>query len=741
MMPQRHNATFGYDAPRGTAAQWVAAAFCMLAMIVHFPAAAQGGAKAADKKPYVVLHADEAVFDDKTGTVTAKGKVEIAHDNQVLRADTVIYNEKKNTVTAIGNVVTLLPTGEVMFSDRSEFSDGMKEGVAERFRMLLTDNSRLTAARATRTGGQITTLNKALFSPCDLCKDNPERAPLWRLRTSRTTHDSEAKEVEHRDAFLEFYGFPVFYTPWLSHPDPTVKRRSGFLAPSYSTDSEFGLVLDAPYFWAIDDQRDLTLAPRLMTDDAALLEATYRQRFANATLDVNGSFTQPERRDNNGNKIGGSETRGHLFAKGAVEHNNIWRTSFELNHASDDTYLRRYQLPSPDNQTLASKFSTEGFYGRNYASVSGYSFQGLRETDDPAASPLVLPYAEYRYVSQPAANGAFITADASALVITRDLGADSRRLALNTGWHLPHTAWTGEIYELSATLRTDIYSVNDVTTDSGAIENGMTGRVFPQIKAQWRYPFTRHEGNATQIVEPIAAIVLAPNGGNPDKIANEDSSDPELDSTNPFAANRFAGADRVEGGQRVIYGLNWNFYGDEGGVIETFLGQSQRLRAESDFSASSGLQDKASDLVGRLRFAPSNWVDLQYRFRFDPDKTVARRNEASVSLGPGNFKVWANYLFLDESAPTAEFPDREELSMGFNARLTSRWSAYGSINENLADNGGTTSENLGFTYADECFTFRIVGTRNFTQDRDLRPTDTILFQLIFKHLGEFTGSG
>jgi LPS-assembly protein len=725
----------------GIAYRLAAVALCVVAMTVHFPATAQDGAKIPDKKPYVVLHADEAVFDDKTGIVTAKGHVEIAHDNHVLRADSVVYNEKKNTVTAIGNVVTLLPTGEVMFSDRSEFSDGMREGVAERFRMLLIDNSRLTAARATRTGGQITTLNKALFSPCNLCKENPRRAPLWRLRTSRTTHDSEAKEIEHRDAFLEFYGIPVFYTPWLSHPDPTVKRRSGFLAPTYSSNSEFGLVLETPYFWAIDDKSDLTLAPRLMTDDAALLEATYRQRFANAALDVNGSFTQPERRDTNGNKIGGSKTSGHIFVKGEMVHDHIWRSKFELNHASDDTYLRRYRFPSPDNQTLVSKFSTEGFFGQNYASASGYSFQGLRETDDPAASPLVLPFAEYRFVSQPAANGAFITADASALVITRDLGADSRRLALNTGYHLPYTAWTGEIYELSATLRTDLYSVNDVTTGSGAVESGMTGRVFPQIKAQWRYPFARHENNATQIFEPMAAVILAPNGGNPDKIANEDSSAPELDSTNLFAANRFAGADRVEGGQRVVYGFNWNFYGDRGRVIETFLGQSQRLRSVSDFGASSGLKDKASDVVGRLRFAPSNWVDMQYRFRFDPDETAARRSEASVRLGPESFKVWADYLFLDESSPTAEFPDREELALGFNARLTQRWSAYGSINENLADNGGTTSENLGLTYTDECFTFRIVGTRNFTQDRDLRPTDTLLFQLIFKHLGEFSSSG
>lgn len=730
-----------------------AAGLCLaLVVALALPALSQNGAPASggntkEKKketkqpPYVLLHADEVTYNDKTGDVTAKGAVEISHDDNVLRADTVVYNEKKDTVTAIGNVVLMLPTGEVSFSDRAEFSEGMKEGVAQRFRMLLTDNSRLTAAVATRTAGRLHTLNKALFSPCDLCKDNPEAAPLWRVRSSRTTHDAVEKEIEHRDAFLEFYGIPVFYTPYFSHPDPTVKRRSGFLAPSYASDSDFGYTLETPYFWVMDENSDLTLSPRFMTEEASLLQGIYRKRFANGKFDIDASITQPERRDGNGDPIGGSETRGHVFFNGEWEHDHIWRTRLQLRHASDDTFLRRYRFPTPDNQTLVSKINTEGFYGRNYAQISAYSFQGLRETDDPAESPLVLPYAEYHFVSKPAANGAYITADASALAITRDLGTDTRRLALNSGWHLPYTSDIGAVYELSATLRTDLYSASDVETNTGAEEDGTTGRVFPQLKAEVRYPFARTDEDVTQIIEPIAAVILAPNGGNPDKIPNEDSADPELDSTNLFAPNRFTGVDRVETGHRFIYGVNWNFYNAAGGAVELFLGQSQRLRQQSDFNSSSGLRDKASDVVGRLRVAPSSWIDLLYRFRFDPDENLARRNEASVSAGPAGFKLWANYLFLDEDAANASFDDREELSMGFNARLNANWSAYGAIHENLAENGGTISESLGVTYADECFVFRVVGSRTFTEDRDLKPTDTLLFQLIFKHLGEFSSSG
>ncbi len=712
---------------------------------------APAGASQAKKPPYVLLRADEVAYDQKSGVVTASGKVEIVHDKEVLRADKVSYDEHKDVVSATGNVVMLQPTGEVMFADHAEFTKGMKDGIVEGFRMLLTDNSRLAAAGGTRTGGVITTLNKAVYSPCELCKDNPKRAPLWRVRAVRVIHDLEAKEVEYKDAFLEMYGIPVFYTPYLSMPDPSVKRRSGFLPPSWGSDSQFGFFVKTPYFWDMAPNEDITITPTFMSDEADVLAADYRRRFNRGNIEVSGSITQPDRRDDLGNRVGGTDTRGHLFAKGELDHDKIWRTRFQVQEASDDTYLRRYHFPVDDEQTLTSSFNTEGFKGDNYAQISGYTFQGLRVTDDPGQSPLVLPYASYDYVSRPSGIGSYFTSDSSVLAISRGEGTDSRRLSLNDGWHLPYTAWTGEIYSLSATLQTDIYSVSDVVTDAGATKSGATGRVFPEIMAQWRYPLARAESHATQVIEPRAAIVLAPNGGNPDKIPNEDSSDTEFDDTNLFSANRFAGVDRVESGTRFIYGVNWSLHGDQGGVIDAFAGQNYRLRKDNAFGADTGLRDQLSDVVGHLRVSPGSWVDFLYRFRFNPDTGRSRRNEVQASIGPDYFKLNANYLFLDENAPSStttsttttsatQFGDREELTLGYSARINDYWTSGGYFQENLGQNGGPIAQQLALTYKDECFTFKTTATRTFTSDRDLRPTDTLLFQLIFKNLGEFDTS-
>lgn len=721
----------------------------MLAVIFGAPARAQTGpstspppaTKTGRDASYVLLRADEATYDQNTGVVTARGNVEIAHGELVLRADTITYDEKNDKVIADGNGVLLEPSGEVKFFERAEFTNAMKDGVAEGFRMLLSDDSRLAAIRGTRTGGVVTTLDKAVFSPCDLCKKDPTRAPLWQVRAVRVTHDSERKEIEYKDAYMDFFGIPVFYTPYFSHPDPSVKRRSGILTPSYGSDSDFGYVLKVPYFWEISPSEDITITPHLMTDQASVLAANYRRRFSNAEVEVDASGTTPEREDSAGSPVGGTDFRGHIFAKGTVHHSPIWRSSFQIQNASDDTYLRRYKFPQPERETLTTKFNTEGFKGRNYAQVSAYSFQGLRETDDPGSSPLVLPFGEYNFVSDPAANGSFLTADASILAITRDQGTDSRRLAFNGGWHLPYTASTGEIYTLSASVRTDLYSVNDVETAPGITENGFAGRVMPQLMGQWRYPFVRGDDNGTQLVEPVAAVVVAPNGGNPDKIPNEDSLDVEFDDTNLFDSNRFTGVDRFESGTRFVYGLNWGYYANNGGVVEAFAGQSHRLRAEPSFSESSGLRDKTSDIVGRLRLSPGQWIDLLYRVRFDPEEQAARRHQLGLSAGPSRFKVGVNYLFLDETNATSEFSDREELILSFSAQLTKYWSASGYIHEDLAPNGGTISEGLGLVYTDECFTFRVQGLRTFTSDRDLKPTDSLMFILTFKHLGEIASGG
>ena len=354
----------------------------------------------------------------------------------------------------------------------------------------------------------------------------------------------------------------------------------------------------------------------------------------------------------------------------------------------------------------------------------------------------MLPFLEYNHVGQPDSIGARWTIDANILAISRIEGADSRRATLKLGWAVPYVSPWGDVWTASASLQNDAYWVNDVPQPNSNKElNGLTGRAFPQAMLRWQYPFVRYSGRTRQVVEPVAALVAAPNGGNPIKISNEDSNDFEFDDTNLFSANRFPGFDRVNGGQRVVYAMKGAVYGIGGGYSEAFIGQSYRFGEDDTFEQGSGLADQLSDVVGRVRFSPSKIGELLYRFRLARTDLGPLRNELSLSAGPGAFHINVNYLFFDQTQPSNEFPEREELSLSASSRVTETWSVRGAHRRDLTADGGALSTSVGLTYEDECFAFNIDFNRSFTRDRDFEQTDSVFMRLVFKNLGDVKATG
>src|SRR3546814_70430 len=181
-----------------------------------------------------------------------------------------------------------------------ELTGDRKEGFIRDIRVLLADNTRIAAASGTRTGGNRTEFSKGVFSPCELCRDDPTRPPLWQLKANEVVHDQVAHDIIYYDAWLEFFGIPVLYTPYLRHPDSTVDRRSGFLAPTFGTGDFLGYAYGQPYFWAIDDTKDLTVAPLVSSEQGINLTGEYRQLFTNGELRIAGSGTIADREDRGG---------------------------------------------------------------------------------------------------------------------------------------------------------------------------------------------------------------------------------------------------------------------------------------------------------------------------------------------------------------------------------------------------------------------------------------------------------
>ncbi len=687
------------------------------------------------KEPFLLI-ADEVVYDKELETVTARGNVEIGSEGRVLKADVVNYNQRDGLVSATGNVSLTEPTGEVVFAEYVQLDEKLTTGFIESIRILLTDDSRFAANGARRYADERTEMAKAVYSPCKPCAEDPDRALIWQVKAVKVIHRQTTREIEYRDATLEVFGIPVLYLPFFRHPDPTVERASGFLAPKFGNDSNLGVNVQVPYYFDIAPDRDATFAPIMTQREGLVLTGEYRQLTNRGRYQAEGSITYTDRRDDTGAKIGGKEFRGHINGWGRFSLGDDWRWGWDASRASDDTYLKRYNISNAD--TLTSKAFVHQVKGTRFLSGSAYAFQGLKETDDPALTPYVLPLLEYSYLSDPIGNWGRFDLNANTVSLYRSGGADTRRFSVGGGWTSPHVGPFGDLYTFIARLRGDVYwsnQVEDTSNPAIGTENAVEARLIPTLALDWRLPLVRQSGSWQQIIEPIIQAVYAPNGLNSGTIPNEDSISFEFDNTNLFSLNRFPGHDLVESGTRINIGLKGSIYADNGGTASFTIGQVYRLEDDSTFPTNTGLDKNSSDIVTELAVSPAHWLDLVHRTRFDPKNLTLDRHELYMTAGPPAYRFTVSYLRLDEDDPVRDIEPREEIYAAARIKLDDNWTFSAHGRRDLIGSGRTIKTGAGLHYEDECIMIEVTVDRDNTRDRDAKPSTSVNFRIVLQHLG------
>lgn len=705
--------------------------------------AATAGRGASRRAP-VTFTADRVRYDQQHNLVIATGHVEAWQGDQVLRADKITFNRSTGTVAATGHVVLLTPDGEVIFADYAELTQNMTDGVLKNMRALLAQNGKLAANGARRTAGKINELSKVVYSACNLCKKNPKNPPLWQLRAGSAVQDLEHKRIEYQNATLQMAGIPVAWFPFISAPDPSVKRASGLLIPTIGNSSKLGVFAAQPYYWVIDNQSDATFFPIVTSRAGTDLNTEYRRRFNDGYLLFDGSLGYVD----NG-------TQWSVATKGQFDINDTWRAGWDINRASNATFITDFDFVpgySLNPNLLSSDIYAEGFGEGAYSRLDTRFYQGVSSAVVDSELPVVLPRYQYSYFGQPDALGGRLSVDAGAFNVLRTNGTDTRRANLTLNWERPFIGALGDLWKI--TLHGDAIGYDashfNEQPNFGPTDTVDTARALPQLGVDFRWPFMRDSGKwGVQVIEPMLQLIVAPQTGDSQirKYPNEDSLAFDFTDANLFGFNRFSGVDRLEGGTRLNAALHGTWYLG-GTTFDGLIGQSYRTNKDNLFPEYTGLHDQVSDIVARASFAPTSWLNLTYRTRLDHRDLATRMADALVSVGVPKFNVSAGYLYttydpftlFDQPAPppsdSAFYTPRDEITMN----VGSNWGRYrftGFAIRNLTSDqmvawGGDA------IYEDECFIF---DAKLYKYDTALpgEPSGAtvLLFQLTFKTIGQF----
>jgi len=734
-----------------------AVAAALLCAVVPLPALAQGTlndtiagkTQKGSGTDRLLVDAKEIVYNNDRNTVSASGDVQLNYQGRTLQADRVIYDRNTGRVRAEGNARLTEANGSVITGDQFELTDDFKSGFIDSLRVVQSSvergrplTTRFSAPRAERSEGETTVFERGTYTACEPCKEHPERPPFWQVRAARIIHNNSERTIYYENATLELAGIPVAYLPYFWTPDPTVKRKTGFLAPRYIASNTLGTGASLPFFWAVAPNYDLTLTPSYLSRQGVLGQAEWRHRLLTGSYNIRASGIiqqDPEAFLPSPSGAGDRTQRGSLESTGLFHINDRWKWGWDVALLSDKYFLQNYRIRSESLSELFYRESISSLYltgqgDRSWFDVRGYYFQGLSSNDWQKQQPVVHPVLDYdKRINGPSFLGGEITVEANATSLTREaaqyqqipvrgpllfglyetctvfergvclvrgISGTASRASLNVSWRRTFIDGAGQSWTPFMFMRADGFSTQPDFTGFQNPElrnflNGdgdeLAGRAMPGVGLEYRFPFVASFGeSATQVLEPIGQIIARPSETKIGHIPNEDAQSLVFEDTSIFEWNKFSGYDRVEGGVRTNLGLQYSIHGNEGFYANALVGQSIHLAGLNSFSKGdlvntgldSGLESSRSDYVTRLQFSPNSRMSFVTRGRFDQDDLSMRRFEAiaSADLNPWLPMTTSVTYARYLAQPELGYPNRREgVLASARVNVTDGWYVSGSV--------------------------------------------------------------
>lgn len=570
---------------------------------------------------------------------------------------------------------------------------------------------RLTGKKITDNPNESTILNGSFTT----CKKNKKNCPPWLLSAKKITHKKKQKRIEYRNAWLEIYKKPIIYFPYFFHPDPTVKRQSGFLAPSIINSNVSGTTIKVPYYKVVSEDKDLTFSPQLFIDKKIILQTEYRQTFKYSDLITDFALSRDE-----------NQTKSHLFYNLKRNKNN---SNFEINleKVSNDKFLKINKIESSlidsyselhsyieyDNSTEDSYFnsSIEIFENLNKKSSDRFEFiypsilysKNLEKFDNYGQLSFSTDLFQKKYNTNQY-EGSLIN----------DLTFDSNKNISNNGF----------VNSYKMLLR----NVNTDLENSTESENANNHQLLSTILFESKYPLQRLEQNNKSTLTPIFSARYSPNNSK-----NIKNLDRRISYNDVYSLDRLGKNSMVEGGLSITMGSEFVYVDSRQKEIINFsFANVFRNSKDNDLPDKSTLGNKRSDIFGLLKYKPSNLFDLEYEFSLDKNLDNSNFNLLRTNFTINNFVTSFEFLEEDNIIGNKSYiTNKSKLAFDKNNFISFETSK--NLDKNITD-----YYNLIYEYKNDCLSAALEYNKTFYNTDDLKNTENIFFKIKIIPFGQLS---
>jgi LPS-assembly protein len=661
---------------------------------------------------------DKTNFNDKNGNKFQLDSFNYYKIKNRIRGKNLIFTDKENNKYFIDDAMVKLDSNEVLGKDlKINFTNSTFDN---------SKNEPRLKGNKIYSNIDTTKVSKGIFTTCK----KTDKCPPWTMQASEVVHDRKKKTISYKNAWLKIYDTPVVYFPKFFHPDPTVKRQSGFLIPKFSSGNTLGNSLEIPYFNVMADNKDLTLTPKIYDDGSLIFQSEYREENKNTSHIFDASLYNRD----NVNIFGDSNSKNHFFSNSTFNYENkrFDSVKIELNieSVSNDTYLKTYKIDSPlikNDSSLNSFVNLELDGKETYLKASIESYEDLTKPKDQRYEFVYPNFSLSREINlDNSYNGNFIfdaqgyqkkyAKSSEDFVLINNLEYDSYDYVTKNG--------------LKNNFNILIKNVNTNGTNSTEYKNESENKLLSSLILESSLPLKQKGLKFDSILKPKASIRFSPT-----ETKNMSNSDRRINIDNIFSNNRIAENDSIEGGQSLTLGTEY-ILTDKKNDNDYFLfniATVLRDKENLDLPKNSTLGQKTSDIIGSTNFKPNEYFDINYSFSIDNNFNTTNYDLIKTNLSLNNFVTSFEYLKEDGIIGNKSYL-QNKTAYSFDETNSLSFSTRVNRTTNL-----TEFYNLMYQYKNDCLKAALEYRKEYYNDNDLQAEDQLLFTITIMPFGGVSG--